>query len=100
MPDSRRISTPLTVVLALLAATAGSADGADPSVELAETVRQAALATYVHGMTDEIASRVDDQDAIELLRLLDTQRFAGRGDPPESSSWAGPCSRRATGPGS
>ncbi len=34
--------------------------------------------------TDEIAERIDDREAIDLLRQLDARRFAGHGVPPES----------------
>jgi hypothetical protein len=79
MHHSRRISIPLTAALALLAAAAGNADGANPTVELAETVRQAALETYVHGMTDEIAIReVGVAGLPYLMQLLSDPQFPRR----------------------
>ncbi len=68
----------LCVVGLLLNLVPVDAYGARDSVS-AERVRQAALDTYIHGMTDEIALREVGRDGIpHLLRLLEEPSFPRR----------------------
>jgi hypothetical protein len=76
---SPRISIRLVAALFLSVITAHGSARTGPSVEPAESVRQAALATYVHGMTDEIAAGEVGLDGLpHLLDLLSDPEFPRR----------------------
>ncbi len=66
-------------VIGLLLSVTGFAASAVTDAVLAERVRRAALETYIHGMTDEIALREVGPEGIpHLLRLLDDPSFPRR----------------------
>jgi hypothetical protein len=76
---SAKRAAPLLLVLVAAAVTATAQDGPEATETLEERVRRAALATYVHGMTDDIAlGEVGPQGVPHLLRLLAEPGFPRR----------------------
>jgi len=73
------IAAATLTLLAALSAPAGAQTVVETPADLEERVRRAARATYVHGMTDEIAAREVGPEGVPiLLRLLAEPRFPRR----------------------